>query len=133
MLPKDQVEEAYARLQTSHDFAQYVQDIKALGVIKFVFHVAEGATIFHGKHGDMHTTAALYNDMYVMDMAASASRMAVKPVLHQFMRGQVPFITFCQQMADAGVARWVTNTRTMQAVYFNAGNYEVWSERVAGK
>ena len=130
MIKDEEIKAAHNRIQSGADMAQYHQELKTLGVIRYVVHSGAGTTVYTGKHGDTLTTEPRYETIGVADIP---SKVALKQALHAQQKGQTDYPAFCHQMAEAGIAKWVINLRTMQVVYLDMGGYEVLAERVAGR
>lgn len=116
MFTLQQLKDAHARVKTGADFPRYIQEIKALGLLTYEFMVADGAVIYYGSNGHEVMAPAFYGP-FAINNTSSAQKLKHTITIHQ--QGQTDFMTFCQQAADAGVEKWVIDTRAMLCTYYD--------------
>ncbi len=116
MFTEQQLKEAHAKVRTGADFPAYVQEIKALGLETYEYLVADGTTVYYGSNDHVVRSAAMYAPLKI-NAQSSAEQVRYAIAIHQ--QGQTDFMTFCQQVADAGVEKWAIDTRTMLCTYYD--------------
>ena len=120
MFTLQQLKAAHSKVKTGADFPYYVQEIKALGLIAYEFMVTDGSVVYYGENGHQVTAGAIYEPLKI-NVNPSADELRHTIAIHQ--QGKTDFITFCKQAANAGVEKWVIDTRKMLCTYQdNAGN-----------
>jgi uncharacterized protein YbcV (DUF1398 family) len=117
MFTLQQLKAAHAKVKTGADFPHYVQEIKALGLLYYEFMVSDGATVYHGDDGYQLEAAPVYAPQNIYPQASAA---ALQNVIAIHQQGQSDFLTFCKQASQAGVEKWVVDTRKMMCTYFAA-------------
>lgn len=105
---------AHAKVRTGADFPKYVQQIKALGLLYYEFVVTDGSIRYFGEKGYQVKSEPMYDNL-IINPNASAEALQHSIAIHQ--QGQTDFLTFCRQVADAGVDKWVIDTQQMVCFY----------------
>ena len=116
MFTVQQIKAAHSKVKTGADFPRYVQEIKAFGLIKYDYMVADGRTIYHGADGFQVEAPPIYL-LKKINIVPSVEGMERDIKNHQ--QGRSDFLTICQQAADNGVHRWEVNTQTMMCSYYD--------------
>jgi uncharacterized protein YbcV (DUF1398 family) len=118
MFTVHQIKAAHQKVKSGADFPRYVQEIKALGLVKYEFMIADGHTVYSGKDGQAEAPPKY--PVKTVNPVSSAQALAHNIRIHQ--QGQTDFLTFCEQAAEAGVHHWEVNTQTMLCTYFDSHN-----------
>jgi len=120
MFTLEQLDAAHSKVKTGADFPRYVQDIKNLGLVYYEFLVRNGQTVYYGENNYIVEAAALYDDKTISGKSSAAD---VRQIIADHQQGKSDFFTFCTQVADAGVEKWVVDTRILLCSYYDlAGN-----------
>ncbi len=127
MFTVEQIKAAHRKVKTGADFPKYVQEIKALGLVRYEYLVSDGRTIYYGENNYQAAAPAIYPEKNI-NPVPSASTMENNIRLHQ--QGKSDFLTICQQAADAGVHHWEVNTQTMLCTYFDSNNQKMLAEPI---
>jgi len=114
MFTLEQLKAAHAKVKTGADFPRYIQEIKALGLVTYIYNVADGSTAYYGDNNHQMSAPAIY-PAKVINTEASADQLRHTIAVHQ--QGQTDFLTFCTQAAAAGVKQWVIDTVKMACIY----------------
>jgi len=114
MFTLQQLETAHAKVKSGADFPRYIQEIKALGLLTYKFMVKDGSTVYHGAQGHQLIAAAIYEPLPISPVASLEALLHAISI-HQ--QGQTDFLTFCGQVAEAGVEKWVIDTQRMLCSY----------------
>jgi uncharacterized protein YbcV (DUF1398 family) len=111
---------AHAKVKSGLDFPAYVQEIKQLGLSHYDFMVRDGRTLYHGSNGFQISSDPIYP---AKTISAQPSPAIVKQIIADHQQGETDFLTFCSLVADAGVGKWVVDTKTMLCSYYDlSGN-----------
>ena len=127
MFTVQQVKAAHQKVKSGADFPRYVQEIKALGLIRYEYLVADGRTIYYGSDNYSVEAPAIYPQKKINPIA-SVSTMEHNIREHQ--QGKSDFLTICQQAADAGVHHWEVNAQTMLCSYFDSNSQLMLAEPI---
>jgi uncharacterized protein YbcV (DUF1398 family) len=122
-----QIKEAHSKVKSGADFPIYIQDLIALGVQGYDIFVNDGHEEYFG--GDNYRVAAPqnYESMTVMPLA-NKERFIEFLVMHQ--DGQTDYLTFCNQAAQCGIAKWSVNIIEMTCTYFDQSNAPILIEKI---
>lgn len=107
---------AHAKVKTGADFPAYVREIKQLGLLHYDFLVRNGQTEYHGANGFQVNGDPIYAEKTILTQASPA---AVRQIIAEHQQGKTDFLTFCQQVADAGVEKWIVDTQAMLCIYYD--------------
>jgi len=107
---------AHARVKSGKDFPAYVQEIKRNGLLYYDFMVKDGRSVYHGVNGFQISSDPIYQEKSISVQAAPA---AVRQIIAEHQQGKSNFLTFCRLVGDAGVEKWVVDTRTMMCTYYD--------------
>ncbi len=116
MFTIQQIKAAHAKVKTGGDFPAYVQEIKHLGLLRYEYMVKNGQTVYYGANNFHVSSKAIYAEKIISENASPAT---VKQVITEHQQGKTHFLTFCKQVADAGVQKWVVDTQAMQCGYYD--------------
>ncbi|PUZ29410.1 phage envelope protein [Chitinophaga parva] len=111
-----QMKAAHAKVKSGADFPAYVHEIKQLGLLHYDFVVKNGQTEYHGANGFQLNGDPIYAEK---DIFAQASPAAVRQIIAEHQQGKTDFLTFCQQVADAGIEKWIVDTQAMLCIYYD--------------
>lgn len=127
MFTLDQIYQTHSRVKSGADFPQYVQDLKAIGVIKYDTYVSDGRARFYGTGDFILDDKPKYPALEVNPVSSSEQlKHAIK--IHQ--QGQTDYPTFCQQAAAAGVEKWTTDMYKMTVTYLDKDGHTLTVEPV---
>ncbi|PTS91448.1 hypothetical protein DBR11_29005 [Pedobacter sp. HMWF019] len=63
-------------------------------------------------------------------ISAQASPAAVKQIIAEHQQGKSDFLTFCTLVANAGVEKWVVDTRVMLYTYYDLSGNSMVAEPI---
>jgi len=127
MFHLDQIKEIQSSVRSGADFPHYVQAMKKIGVTSYQWYVADGHARYNGADGFLLSGEAAWPEKAI-SAPASAERLAHDLKIHQL--GKSDFLTFCQQAADAGVARWTVDMEHLKCTYFDADGTVILEEDI---
>lgn len=111
-----QMKAAHAKVKSGADFPAYVREIKQLGLQHYDFLVRNGQTEYHGADGFQVNGDPIYAGKAI---STQASPTAVRQIIAEHQQGKTDFLTFCQQVADAGVEKWIVDAQGMLCIYYD--------------
>lgn len=116
MFTVQQIKAVHATVKSGADFPRYVQEIKALGLVRYEFMVEDGRTIYFGADNYRVEAPPIYPVKQINPVALT-SQMETNIRNHQ--AGGSDFLTICAQAAEAGVHHWEVNAYTMLCSYYD--------------
>lgn len=120
MFTAAQIKAAHSKVKSGADFPNYIQELKALGVIAYDNYVTDGHTDYYGSNNYKTSGEAKYPPMAIAGIS-SIEKLKHSLSIHQ--DGQTDYMTFCKQAAETGVEKWTVHTVEMTCTYFDkAGN-----------
>jgi uncharacterized protein YbcV (DUF1398 family) len=127
MFTVQQIKAAHQKVKSGADFPHYIQEIKALGLVRYEYMIADGRTIYYGDNNYTVEAPPIYP---LKEINAISSASGLKHTISIHQQGQTDFMTFCNQAADAGVHHWEVNTQTMLCNYFDRNNRLMLAEPI---
>lgn len=127
MFTVEQIKAAHGKVKSGADFPNYVQEIKALGLIRYEYIVADGCTVYYGNNNYTTEAPPIYPEKRINPISSAST---IEQVIRQHQQGKSDFLTFCQLSADAGVHHWEVNTQTMLCTYFDIDNKPMLAEPI---
>lgn len=121
-----QMQQAHTKVKSGADFPAYIREIKALGLITYDFMVADGSTIYHGVDAQINSEAK-YS---ALEISPIPSTQLLKNTITEHQQGRTDFMTFCKLAAEAGVEKWVIDTRKMMCTYYDLAGNEMVAEPI---
>lgn len=127
MFTVQQIKAAHSKVRSGADFPNYVQEIKALGLVKYEFLLADGRTIYYGVDNYQVEASAIYP---VKEINSSSSAAGLAHIIKIHQQGQTDFMTFCQQAAENGVHHREVNTQIMLCTYYDTSGQQMLAEPI---
>jgi len=125
----EEIKAAEANVKTGSDFPAFIQEIKALGVVRNDVYVSTGLSIyFDGEEHSEQVSPENYPDI-IINEESSASKLKHALEIHQ--KGENDYFTFCKQAADAGVEKWITDLEEMTVSYLDTEGNELVRENIS--
>lgn len=116
MFTIEQIHEAFNKVKSGSDFPQFVQNLKAIGVIHYDNFVSDGRTRYYGLDNFILTSESKYP---TMDINNLSSPDKLKHAISTHQQGGTDYLTFCKQASDAGVEKWTTHMIEMTVTYLD--------------
>ena len=116
MFTREQIEKAHSRVKSGADFPAYVQEIKALGVKNHIVSLLDGVWRFiHLDGGSIQWV----HGPKELPVSAVATSQAFRRILSNHQHGLTDYPTFCQEAAQAGVEKWISDFESMTVTYLD--------------
>jgi uncharacterized protein YbcV (DUF1398 family) len=116
MFTIQQMKTAHAKVKNGADFPAYIQEIKQLGLTRYEYFVENGKTAYYGVDGFQVSGEAIYSEITI---SSNPSPAALLQIIAEHQQGKTNFLTFCAQVANAGVKKWVVDTQAMLCSYYD--------------
>ncbi|WP_285058465.1 DUF1398 domain-containing protein [Pedobacter ginsengisoli] len=127
MFTLQQMRAAHAKVKSGADFPAYVQEIKQLGLLHYEFMVSNGQTIYHGADDLQFSSDPSYTNKTI---SGTVSPQLLQQIIVEHQQGKSDFLTLCQQVANAGVAKWIVDTQAMVCRYYDLSGNEIINEPI---
>ncbi len=125
MFTEQQLTAAHSKVKSGANFPAYVNEIKGLGLLRYEFWVDNGRIIYYGANDHVINSSAKYLHK---DISPRSSADQLKNIIAIHQQGKTDFITFCNEVAAAGVKKWVIDTSLMTCTYYDLRDNEMVSE-----
>jgi uncharacterized protein YbcV (DUF1398 family) len=120
--------EAHAKF-TGVDFPKLIQEFKKMGMLTNAFNLQSGQVTYVHKLGEQ---IEVQRNAVDADINSTSSSEAAKDVLRRHQAGETDFVTFCREIAGAGVYKWVSNMDEMTCSYYDLNEQVVVVETIPG-
>ncbi|OXA87655.1 DUF1398 domain-containing protein [Flavobacterium hercynium] len=127
MFTIEQIKEAHAKVQTGADFPNYIQDLIILGVKGYDTFINDGHVEYYGVNNYVVTSDEKYD---VITVAPTANKERFIEFLVQHQEGQTDYLTFCNQAAQCGIAKWRVDIIEMTCTYLDQEEHEILIEKI---
>jgi len=127
MFTIEEIQAAEAKVKSGADFPNFIQEIKAMGVVRNDVYVMNGMSVYFGN--DDHTVQGppAYEDLLIEE---TSNIEELKEALKVHQNGSTDYQTFCRQVAVAGVEKWVTDLNEMTVTYLDMAGNEMVVEHI---
>lgn len=130
MFTIEQIKTAHAKVKSGADFPAYIQELKQLSVILYNNYVTDGHTDYYGTNIYKISAPGKYPVKSISDKA-SAEQLQHSLRIHQ--QGQTDYMTFCRQVAEAGVEKWTVDIMELTCTYYDKAGNKMITEEIPGK
>jgi uncharacterized protein YbcV (DUF1398 family) len=127
MFTIDQIKAAHAKVKSGADFPRYVQDLIALGVVRYETFVTDGHTVFESASGEKITSEPKYDALPISEYSNATQFMSD---LKHHQQGGTNYPTFCSDSARSGVEKWVVDMNRMTCTYLDLAGDEMLVEQI---
>ena len=115
MFDLNEIKTAYVKVKSGADFPAYIQDLKKMGVKKYITYVKDGHTQYYGENDFQIKSEREYSKLTVANIS---DKERFKHFLKSHQRGQTDFTTFCNNSAQSGVEKWIVDIEMMTCIYY---------------
>jgi uncharacterized protein YbcV (DUF1398 family) len=113
------IREAHSQF-TGVDFPKLIEQFKLMGMETNTFNLQTGVVTYVHTNGEQLEAQGKAVEVPVR---VTSSIEVGKDVLKRHQTGETDFPTFCVEMAEAGVCKWISDMRAMKCSYYDlAGN-----------
>ncbi len=119
MFDLNEIKTAHAKVKSGADFPTYIQDLKKIGVKKYITYVKDGHTEYFGDNNFQIKSEPTYSRLTIANIS---DKERFKHFLKSHQRGQTDFTTFSNNSAETGVEKWITDIEIMTCTYYDKSN-----------
>ena len=109
------IQEAH-KLYTGPDFPKLIKEFKSMGMVTNIFNLETGIVTYINHTGETLEDTGIKVDF---DICESGTFEDAIFALQRNQRGESDFYTFCNEIAKAGVYKWVSELDEMTCTYFD--------------
>jgi uncharacterized protein YbcV (DUF1398 family) len=124
----DNIKDAHAKFTGVH-FPKLIQEFKKMEMVTNAFNLQSGKVTYAHRAGEQIEVQANAVDEPIN---ATSSADEAKDVLRRHQAGETDFVTFCREIAGAGVYKWVSNMDEMTCSYYDLNDHVVIVEAIPG-
>ncbi|WP_316808635.1 DUF1398 domain-containing protein [Pedobacter agri] len=128
MFSLEEIKAAESKIKTGADFPKFIQEIKAMGVVRNDVYVSNGLSIYFDDEDNAQQASPEEYPTLIVNDESSAAKLEHALKIHQ--QGETDYFTFCKQAADAGVEKWVIDLGHMTCTYLDAEGNELVKEKI---
>lgn len=112
---------------TGPDFPKLIAYFKDLGMVENTVDIQSGQVTYHSKAGKILEKTG-YRVMIPVSDQVNLDQFVT--ILRHHQAGEIDFPTFCQEVAEAGVYKWVIDLEAMTCSYLDKTGQAVFEEIV---
>lgn len=127
MFTLEQIKQAYDKVKTETDFANYIQELIDLGIHGYDTFITDGRVVYYGDTDHEVSTAKKYEQLSVA-ATANKERFIESLVMHE--GGQTDYYTFCQQASQSGIAKCRIDIIEMTSTYLTPEGDPIVIEKI---
>ena len=125
MITIENIQNAYATMQTDNDFPALVKALQSINVKTFSFYVYNGSEIFIDIENNQVHLPEKYKSKEISD-TVDQDYFAQSLKAHQ--KRETDFSTFLNDCAKSGVSYWVVDLLAKNCTYFDKKKENVYQE-----
>jgi uncharacterized protein YbcV (DUF1398 family) len=123
----NQIQESHSKVKTGADFPAYVQALIQMGVTGYDLFVTDRHAEYYGTGQFSIKEEAKYPEF---EIALKVNGEKFRNILNMHQIGKTNYMTFCEQLASAGIEKWSLNVKKMTCTYFDSHGVELLVEKV---
>lgn len=127
MFTLEEIQSAHQKVKSGSDFPQYIQDLKTIGVKIYETFVRDGHTEYFGKDGNRISSLPKYDPI---EIAENCQYAKFREILRFHQEGKSDYFTFCKEVAEAGIAKWMVDVDKLNCIYFDSNNTLIYEEEI---
>lgn len=120
------IQEAHSKF-TGVDFPKLIKEFQRMGMVKNSFNLQNGVVAYEHQEGEQIIVQSAAVDVPIPAVSSSTTAL---DVLKRHQAGETDFLTFCREIAGAGVYKWVSDMEKMTCSYYNLHNDAVVVENI---
>lgn len=120
------IQEAHRQF-TGVDFPKLIKEFKLMGMLANTYDIQAGLVTYEHKSGEKIEVRSNAVDVPVNTVSSTA---AAQDVLKRHQAGETDFLTFCKEIAGAGVYKWISDMDKMTCSYYDLKDNVVIAEEI---
>lgn len=125
-LTLESIHQAHQRY-TGPDFPKLIRVFKEMGIVRNHFDLETGQVTYLDRSGASLEDEGIRVDFTIPEEAVLNR---VRVALKRNQRGESDFPTFCNEMAQAGIVRWISDLEAMTCTYYDKPGRAVVTESI---
>lgn len=127
MFTIEQIKAAHTKVKSGADYPNFVQDIIALGVIRYTTFISDGHTDYEGKD---HYLISSGPRSQLFTVSGESDREGLIQDLKEHQAGKTDYLGFCRLCAGTGIEKWVADLEKMTCTYFDKQGKTILVEEI---
>ncbi len=115
------------KLYTGPDFPKLIREFKSMGMVTNIFNLETGIVIYINNSGSLLEDGGIQVEF---EIKSSADYNEALSALQRNQRGETDFPTFCNEIAQAGVYKWISDLEMMTCSYYDKQETIVITETI---
>lgn len=115
------------KLYTGPDFPKLVREYKIMGIVLNTYNIESGIVSYKNELGEIIEDIGIKVELAIPEISNFKEALSG---LKRNQQGQTDFITFCNEVAMAGIYKWVIDTEKMSCDYYNKNEEIIISETI---
>lgn len=111
---------------TGPDFPKLIREFKILGMVTNVYDLKTGLITYESKLGEKIEVKGNV-ERKVNDISSKESALVA---LKRNQVGETDFLTFCSEIAEAGIYKWVSDLEKMTCSYYDLKEQILIEEKI---
>ena len=128
MFTIEQVNDLHARLGSAKTLAEYVRELKALGVERYDSYLCDGHSEYFGQGGYKVVSPPVHE---VLAVAETGQREMFLEHLHRHERRETTYLEMSMGLAQSGIERWSVDTGRMTMTFCDKAGKEMLVEQIS--
>lgn len=114
------------KLYTGPEFPKLIREFKAMGMVTNIYNLETGVVSYLNKTGDSIEDKGIQ----VTEIGLHSDYAAALTALKRNQRGESDFTAFCNEIAAAGIYKWVSDLEKMTCSYYDKQENAVIMENI---
>ncbi len=113
------------KLYTGPEFPKLIREYKQMGIVSNIYNIESGVVSYINNLGKSIEDLGIKIDFVIPETSNYQEALLG---LKRNQKGESDFITFCNEVAKAGIYKWVINLDAMTCKYYNKNNEIIIAE-----
>jgi uncharacterized protein YbcV (DUF1398 family) len=109
------IQEAHSKY-TGPDFPKLIREFKSMGMVTNIYDLSSGMILYVDKDGNSLESQGTKSEVAIAEPSNEEEALAA---LKRNQTGVTDFPTFCSEMVQAGVYKWVSDLEEMTCSYYD--------------
>jgi uncharacterized protein YbcV (DUF1398 family) len=123
-----QIHDSQSKMKNGAGFPAFVQALLSMGVTGYDLYVHDRHADYFGTNGFTIKEEAKYPSF---DIAQRVDSEKLASFLKTYQLGKTNYMTFCEQIANAGIEKWTLDVKKLTCTYFDALGQTVFVEKLS--
>ena len=128
MFTLEHIHAIHDRFGQAETLAQYLQELKAIGVEMYDSFVTDGHSEYFGKNGQKVVSPPVHETLSVVGIS---NRAQFLEHLELHVQGKTTYLEMSQGLAASGVEKWTFDTNHMTITYYDKAGNRLLAEVIA--